>query len=414
MTNDTQAVFHTDIGLEVALRPSAVVSILTSMSSLAPAASADPLLDVRTYAGELASWLASRPAALRAVEAPIRTYAARVEAMTDLMAALHDAGWSRYGWPEEVGGLGGTILHRAAMWEALARHDVPGMALFEHLEILAPTLVAQGSRQFVAQALPAFLAGRQLWAQGFSEPDAGSDLASVRTVAVRDGDGYLVTGRKIWTSWARYATWCLLLARTGTPDSRHRGLTAFIVDLRAPGVEVRAIEQANGTDELAEVAFDGVHVDAGRVVGEVGGGWAVAMHILGHERGTFAWFRHCFLYQHLVGGLPHASDRHDAALGDSLLDLAAVTATGHAALHAHAADSLLGPRAAYTKLLLCAAEQSVYDWILASDPDLAVDLRSDEVAVRRQEYLFSRIVTVYGGSQQMQLETIAKQILRLP
>ncbi len=377
-------------------------------------ASVDPLLRVSTYAGSIEAWLAKEPACLRAVRAPIPWYEQRVEAMRGLMGALFEEGWSRYGWPEHVGGLGGTIFHRAAMWEALARHGVPGMALFEHLEILAPTLVAKGPTPLVATTLPQFLAGQELWAQGFSEPDAGSDLASIRTTARRTADGYLVNGRKIWTSWARYATWCLVLARTGAPDSRHRGLTALVVDLRSPGVEVRPIEQANGTDELAEITFDDVHVPADRVVGDLDGGWQVAMHILSHERGTFAWFRHCFLYQHLVASLADASANEDSALGAALLDLAAVTATSHAGLHAHAEDLPLGPRAAYPKLLLCAAEQSVYDWILATDPDLVLDATSEECRVRRQEYLFSRIVTVYGGSQQMQLETIAKQILRLP
>ena len=149
------------------------------------------------------------------------------------------------------------------MWEALARHGVQGMALFEHLEVLAPTLAALGPPDLVAELLPEFLSGRQLWAQGFSEPDAGSDLASLRTTAVLDGDEYVIDGAKIWTSWARYGTWCLLLARTGDAASRHRGLTAFVVDLHAPGVEVRAIEQANGTDELAEVHFDDVRVAGG-------------------------------------------------------------------------------------------------------------------------------------------------------
>jgi alkylation response protein AidB-like acyl-CoA dehydrogenase len=337
-----------------------------------------------------------------------------VEAMAGLMAALYDASWSRYGWPVEVGGLGGTMAHRAAMWEALARHDVPGMALFEHLEILAPTLVAHGPRPFVAQALPAFLAGRELWAQGFSEPDAGSDLASLRTTATLDADGFVVAGRKIWTSWAKYATWCLVLARTGTREERHRGLTAFVVDLRAPGVEVSPIEQANGTDELAEVVFTGVRVPADRIVGELGGGWPVAMHILSHERGTFAWFRHCFMYQQLLETAAHDTGSNDRHLGEALLDLAAVTATGHAGVMAHAAHETLGPKAAYTKLLLCAAEQAVQDCALAADADLAIGLQTPEVALARQEYLFSRIVTVYGGSQQMQLDTIAKQILRLP
>jgi alkylation response protein AidB-like acyl-CoA dehydrogenase len=374
----------------------------------------DPHLDVKTFAAAFDVWLDGRPASLEAIQMPLRSYPERVSAMADLMADLYDARWSRYGWPLEAGGLGGTILHRAAMWEGLARHGVPGMALFEHLEILAPTLVAMGPQPFIEEVMPEFFAGRERWAQGFSEPGAGSDLASIRTTARACDDGFVINGRKIWTSWARYATWCLVLARTGETDARHRGLTAFIVDLSSPGVEVSPIEQANGTDELAEVAFDDVHVSADRIVGELNGGWAVAMHILSHERGTFAWFRHCFLYQHLLDEVRVCDDSNDSGLGNALLDLAAVTAAGHAALWAHAAQSPLGPKAAYTKLLLCTAEQSVYDWILASDPDLAIDDSSDQTAVRRQEYLFSRIVTVYGGSQQMQLETIAKQILRLP
>jgi alkylation response protein AidB-like acyl-CoA dehydrogenase len=370
--------------------------------------------DLTSYVAAFDAWLAADPDILREVVRPVPSYADRVAAMSRLMRELYAAGWSRYGWPEEVGGLGGDILHRAAMWESLARHGVRGMALFEHLEVLAPTLVAMGPRPFVARALPEFLQGRERWAQGFSEPDAGSDLASLRTRAERVDNGYVITGRKIWTSWARYATWCLVLARTGTTESRHRGLTALIVDLRSPGVEVHAIEQANGTDELAEVAFDEVHVPGDRLVGEIGGGWQVAMHILSHERGTFPWFRHCFLYRHLFETLRHGREADDRALGDAVLDLAAVTATSAAAVHAHAENAPVGPRAAFTKLLLCAAEQSLNDWVLATDPDLAVGVQDADAAWQREEYLFSRIVTVYGGSQQMQLETIAKQILRLP
>jgi len=349
-----------------------------------------------------------------AARAPLPDHPERVEAMSELMAALYDAGWSRYGWAPLVGGCGGTITHRAALWESLARHGVPGMMLFEHLEILAPTLVAYGPTSFVAEALPAFLAGREFWAQGFSEPDAGSDLASLRTIAAADGDDFLITGRKIWTSWARYATWCLLLARTGDPDSRHRGLTAFIVDLRSPGIEVSPIAQSNGTDELTEVTFDGVAVGRDRIVGTVDGGWAVAMHILGQERGTFAWFRHCFLYQQLGACAVRGNGHNDRALGEALVDLAAVTATAYAGVLSHADGASLGPQAAYTKLLLCAGEQAVQDCILAGDSDLAAGIQTAEVAKQRQEYLFSRIVTVYGGSQQMQLDTIAKQLLRLP
>lgn len=373
----------------------------------------DPLLEVRAYADAFERWLGERQPSVQAVAAPTPSYPDRVTAMAAMMKDLHDAGWSRYGWPHELGGLGGSILHRGAFWEALSRHGVPGMALFEHLEVLAPTLVAMGPAPFVSQAFPAFLSGQELWAQGFSEPDAGSDLASLRTAATPTDGGYLIRGRKIWTSWAKYATWCLVLARTGTAESRHRGLTAFIVDLRASEVEVRAIEQANGTDELAEVTFDDVFVRDDRIVGQLDGGWAVAMHILSHERGTYAWFRHCFLYQQLLDGLPSADRASDAQLGDALLDVVAVTATSHAGLHAHASNAPLGPKAAFTKLLLCEAERSVNAWRYDLDQDLAIGVQNDEVAMLRQEYLFSRIVTVYGGSQQMQLETIAKQTLGL-
>src|SRR5581483_9451520 len=291
---------------------------------------------------------------------------------------------------------------------------VMGMTVFEHVEVLLPTLVAMGPPAFVAEVVPEFLRGRQRWCQGFSEPGAGSDLASLRTRAQPDGDGYHISGRKIWTSWARYATWCLVLARTGSAESRHRGITAFVVDMRSPGVDVTPIVQANGTDELAEVAFDDVYVPAERVVGELDGGWAVAMHILSHERGTLAWFRHCFLYGHLRHALRHADTTEDRALGEAVLDLAAVSATSIAGVRAHAEGATLGPRAAFTKLLLCAAEQSLNDWALAANPDLAVGVQDAATAWLREGYVFSRIVTVYGGSQQMQLETIAKQILRLP
>ncbi len=374
----------------------------------------ESLHELPAYTEGLEKWLRSAPPSLLAAAQPIPTFAARLEVMSDLMKALFDEGWGRYGWPVALGGFGGTILHRAALWDCLARHGVRGMGPFEHVEIVMPTLCAMAPPEFMTAALPGFLSGRELWAQGFSEPEAGSDLASLRTRARAVEGGYLLRGRKIWTSWAAYATWCLVLARTGTPDSRHRGLTAFIVDLREPGVEVTAIEQANGTDELAEVALDDVFVSADRVVGSVDGGWAVAMHILSSERGTFAWFRHGFLYQQLLNHLDHAQPCSDAAVGEAVLDLAAVSATSYHGLEDHEADMPLGPRAAFTKLLLCEAERSVHDRILADDADFAVGVQDDETACLRQDYLFSRIVTVYGGSQQMQLETIAKQLLQLP
>jgi alkylation response protein AidB-like acyl-CoA dehydrogenase len=385
------------------------------MSRSWPQRGVAPQLDLAIYVAEFEEWLRDAPVALAGATAPpAATTEAQMSAMRLLMQALYVDGWSRYGWPEEVGGLGGTILHRAVMWEGLARHGVARMAAFEHLEVLGPTLIALGPAPFVSEAFPRFLDGNEAWAQGFSEPDAGSDLASLRTRAVPTGDGFLITGRKIWTSWAPYATWCLLLARTGTPESRHRGITAFVVDLRSPGVEVRGILQADGNQELAEVALDEVFVPAERMLGGRDGGWAVAMHILSHERGTFAWFRQCFLHRALLSSLAGAPGYADGLLGDAILDLASAGAAGLAALTTDEEGSRLGPQSAFLKLILTSGEQALHDWILATDPDLAIEGADAAATERRQAYLFSRIVSVYGGSREMQLDTIAKRVLHLP
>ncbi len=384
------------------------------MSSSIVVPDVDPAVDVATFASRFEGWLDLDPPELLGAASPQPTTDSQMGAMRRLMASLFEHGWNRYGWPEAAGGQGGSILHRAAMWESLARHGVRGMAAFEHLEVLGPTLVAMAPSNFLAQVFPHFLDGSETWCQGFSEPDAGSDLASLRTRAVPVDGGYLITGRKIWTSWARFATWCLVLARTGTVEARHRGISALVVDLRSPGVTVRSLRQANGGDELAEVTFDDVYVPAGRLIGAEHEGWSVAMHILSHERGTFAWFRQCFLHQALEGQLEVATPDGDGLLADALLDLASVRAMSTAALEAHDHGSPLGPRAAFTKLLLCAAEQQLYDWIFATEPGIASGPLDESSAAIRSDYLFSRIVTIYGGSQQMQLDTIAKQVLRLP
>ena len=386
------------------------------MSSLGPPAPAEDAAhaDITSFAAAFEAWLLSRPAGVVGASFPQPTTGARMETMRRLMSDLFAEGWGRWGWPEDFGGMGGTILHRAVMWEGLARHGVGGMAAFEHLEVLGPTLLAMGPPEFCAQAFPGFLDGTETWAQGFSEPDAGSDLAALRTRATLDGDVYRISGRKIWTSWARFARWSLVLARTDTVESRHRGVTAFIVDLRSPGVEIRSIAQANGHDELAEVTFDDVVVPGDRLIGSLNGGWAVAMHILSSERGTFAWFRQCFLLQHLQRMLQWGTPEADGLLGDAVLDLASVGALSIDALRVHEHGATLGPRAAFTKLVLCAAEQGLFNWALASDADVIIDPVDERGLDLRAAYLFSRIVTVYGGSQQMQLDTVAKQILQLP
>ena len=396
------------------LRMKGRISNVMSMSSSLAGQAFVGFADLTAFATQFEEWLTAGPPELVAAATPTTSTDASMQAMSALMKTLYREGWSRHGWPTEVGGLGGSILHRAVMWEALARHGVPRMGAFEHLEVLGPTLIALAHPEFTAAQFPRFLDGSGLWCQGFSEPDAGSDLAAIATRAEPVDGGYVITGRKVWTSWARFARWSLVLARTGSAAARHRGITAFLVDLRTPGVEIRSLAQADGGDELAEVTLDEVYVPGDRIIGALDGGWAVAMHILSHERGTFAWFRHCFLQQQLSRHGTKADTYADGLLGDAILDLASVRAMSVAALHADRTGRALGARAAFTKLLLCRAEQSVYDWILATNTDIAVDPTDAATAELRAGYLFSRIVTIYGGSQEMQLDTIAKHVLRLP
>src|ERR1700744_4053675 len=206
-----------------------------------------------------------------------------------VMARLHADGWNRYGWPETAGGLGGNEIHRAVYYEELGYAMLPIPAQHWTLETLGPALLKFAPR-LAAAYLPGYLSGAEWWGQSFSEPESGSDLATLRTRAVADDDGgFVINGQKIWTSQGPTATRLLALVRTGTPESRHRGLTMLMVDADAPGVTIRPIALASGRRELAEVFFDDVRIGRERVVGDAGGGWAVAMHLRQYERGMYGY-----------------------------------------------------------------------------------------------------------------------------
>src|SRR6202453_4658642 len=215
-----------------------------------------------------------------------------------LMRVLYDAGLGRYGLPPAAGGLGGDVRHWAVLFDELARSGITPTGQHSLLVTLAYPL-AKFAPRLAAAYLPEFLAGDGWWGQGFSESEAGSDLAALRCRARRDSGGYVVSGHKIWTSHAETANRIFLLARTGTPESRHRGLSMILVDVDAPGVTVRPIRLASGRAELAECFFDDVRVPADRLIGAEGAGWAVAMYLLQYERAAWAWLRAAFLLQRL-------------------------------------------------------------------------------------------------------------------
>jgi len=198
----------------------------------------------------------------------------------------YDAGFMRYGWPERVGGLGGSNLLRAYLAETLTARDLIEAGLYTLPEFMVPTLLDYASPALAAEMVPRVLRGDEVWCQGFSEPDAGSDLASLRCRAVRDGDDYVVTGQKIWTSYAEVADFCELLVRTGEEGSKHKGITWLAMAMDSPGIEVRPLRTIAGASEFAQLFLDGVRVPLSNRVGEENDGWRVTMVTLSFERGT--------------------------------------------------------------------------------------------------------------------------------
>jgi alkylation response protein AidB-like acyl-CoA dehydrogenase len=325
------------------------------------------------------------------------------------------AGFTRWGWPERVGGLGGSNLLRAYLGEALTARDLVEPGNYSMPEVLAPTMIDYASPQLAAAMVPLLLRGDEIWCQGFSEPGTGSNLAALACRATRDGEGWRVNGQKVWTSLAQYAQRCVLLTRTGTADSAHRGITAFFVDMDSPGITVRPIETMHGVHEFCEVFYDDVFVPSERILGVVDGGWAVAMDLLPYERSTALWHRAAYLQRRLeqLAAAAPAGAVDPAALGEAIELVWALRARSRATQRRLAAGEKLGPETSVDKVLLATAEQAVFD-LVAEGLGVAVALRDDPGSEKwRSEFLYSRAASIYGGSTEIQRNIIARRLLDL-
>jgi alkylation response protein AidB-like acyl-CoA dehydrogenase len=327
----------------------------------------------------------------------------------------------QFGWPERVGGRGGSPMMRTELGAALAARDFVDSGLFSLVEVLAPTLIDFAPPDLAADAVPRLLSGAELWCQGFSEPDSGSDLASLRCRAVPEGGDartatkWVINGQKVWTSLAQFSQRCVLLTRTGPADSRHRGITAFFVDMDSPGISVAPLEMLNGELEFAEVFFDDVVVSADRMLGELNGGWAVAMSILPYERSSCFWQRIAFLYrrlERLVEIAPN-NDRAAEIVGDAYVQLHALRARSRATQHRLAATGTIGAETSIDKVLVATAEQTTFGAVRRL---LAGVIETDDSGAGemwRSEYLYSGAATIYGGTAEVQRNIIARRLLEL-
>jgi alkylation response protein AidB-like acyl-CoA dehydrogenase len=371
--------------------------------------------DIDDFRSSVESWLDENQRTLAPEYQGNGTLGEQMAQLAKVKRLTYAAGWMRMGWPERVGGLGGSTLPRAYLGEALTSRALVEPGLYSMTEVLAPTMIDYAAPELAAAMVPALLRGDETWCQGFSEPGTGSNLASLSCRAVRSEEGWKVTGQKVWTSLAQFAQRCVLLTRTGTPESAHKGITALFVDMNSPGITVRPILTMHGAEEFCEVFFDSVTVPFARTLGEVGGGWAVAMDLLPYERSTSLWHRAAFLHRRLQDLLqaapPGALD--PARLGEVTQLLYSFRARSRATQHRMANHERLGPETSIDKVLLATAEQAVFD-LVADTLTYEVTIGDDPASERwRTEYLYSRAATIYGGSAEIQRNIIARRLLDL-
>jgi alkylation response protein AidB-like acyl-CoA dehydrogenase len=329
--------------------------------------------------------------------------------------ALYDAGFFGLSWPAGVGGHELPSVYDVIVDEELSSAGAPPRPSVGYL---VQGILRHGSDDVKQRFLPGIVNGRDRWCQGFSEPEAGSDLASLTTRAEPAGNDYVISGHKVWTSYSDAAQWCLLLARTDPGVPRHRGLSAFAVPMRQPGIEQRPLRMINGvTREFGEVRFDGARVPAANMIGRPGEGWAVAMTVVSHERepGELGYVAR---YSKVVNDLAAAVRGDPARFGsEQIRELGwAMVETEMLRLHvrrrlSERLDGIShGPEGSVDKLLMTAAEQAVGHAALAVGG--APHAGGDDTGLN--VYLYSRAQSVMGGTSQIQRNLVASRLLGLP
>ncbi|ORB75414.1 acyl-CoA dehydrogenase family protein [Mycobacterium scrofulaceum] len=362
-------------------------------------------MNVEEFRAGLRSWLDDNDL----TPGPDHSLQAHMRQFARVSRALYDADWMRYGWPTEVGGLGGPAVLRAIVGEEVVGRRLAEPGPYSMLEVLAPTMIDYAPPGLAAEMVPRLLRGEEQWCQGFSEPGSGSDLASLTTRATRQGDDWIVNGQKVWTSFAQFSTRCVLLTRTAPG---HDGITAFFVDLDTPGITIRPLRTMHGVDEFCEVYYDDVVIPGSRMLGKPGDGWRLAMDLLPYERSTCFWQRIAYLYSRFDDLIAQASDAgepDESALGAAYLALHTLRCRSRDTQHRLRDGARLGPDTSIDKVLLAGAEQRLYDTVR----DLLPGTIELDGTPWRAEYLYSRAATIYGGTAEIQRNIIARRLLDL-
>jgi alkylation response protein AidB-like acyl-CoA dehydrogenase len=330
---------------------------------------------------------------------------------------MHDAGWAGLSWPEDYGGKGATLIEQSIFNEELARSGAPLPANVLGLVMGGPVVIAHGSEEQKQRYLDPILSGEEIWCQGFSEPESGSDLASLKTRAVKSNGGWKVSGQKVWTTYAHEAKWCMLLARSDTDAPKHKGITYFILDMDQPGVDVRPLRQITGESEFNEIFLEDAEVPDENVIGEPGGGWQVALTTLMFERAG--------LGAAAVMGLSHAFDElleiiRERGLGDDpvirqrvarlKISIEAMRYGALRALTATMKNGIPGPEGSLSKLQWADTNQSLTE--LAGDV-LGVEAL-EPGGTWSYRLLRARANSIEGGTTEVLKNIVAERVLGLP
>jgi alkylation response protein AidB-like acyl-CoA dehydrogenase len=320
-------------------------------------------------------------------------------------------------WPTEYGGGGGSLWEQTVVREEMWAHHEPRGAQYMGLNWVGPAIMGFGSDEQKRRHLPPIAAGDVIWCQGFSEPEAGSDLAALRTRAREDGDGWRIDGQKIWTSYAGMAQWCVLAARVG-PGERHEGITLFLVPMDTPGITVRPIRSMLGPHHLNEVFFDDVWAGPDAVLGEVGGGWAVIRRALAHERVGIARYARC---ERLLSALGRELAPHWDALPPSLhaqwaralVQVRVARLLAYRTVHAQATGELPDVLASAARIAVTQCDQSVAEVLAQALEHEALDAGPDAPlhGAVEDHWRYAQAATVASGTIEVQRMIVARSLL---
>jgi len=368
---------------------------------------------------EVRTWLeANLPFALRG-----RTARPPPAELMPWYKALSRKGWIAPHWPKHYGGMGATLNEQIIMTEELARIGAPQLPA-QGLNHIGPILMEFGTEAQKVQHLPPIIAGTVIWAQGYSEPGAGSDLASLSTRATLEGDHFIVRGQKIWTTWGHHSNWMFALVRTDPQaQPRQAGISFLLIDLRSPGIRIRPIKTIAGDDEFSEVFFDGVIVPAENLVGKLNDGWRIANALLGHERLASSNPQFPLMALERVKTMARASGViADPAFQDRLA-AASINVTALSALFSHAVEltnnnQSPGPESSVIKIFASELLQTLNELLVQAagghaptQNPITTNFGVVDIAA---PFLQSRRVTIYGGSSEIQRNILARRVLNLP